>query len=63
MLKATTLVNHDIDMKSFEKLTAFLKKCYVGHRPNKSRTFTKNEIDKFVSEAPDDKFLLMKVSY
>lgn len=45
----------------YSRLIALLKKENAGHVPKKSKTFERQEIQKFLSEAPDEKYLLMKV--
>ncbi|KAF2895723.1 hypothetical protein ILUMI_10447 [Ignelater luminosus] len=61
MLKASLEVNDDINIKEFSKLTAFLKWKSRGYRAEKSKTFSSDEIKKFLLQAPDDKYLMMKV--
>lgn len=63
MLKASLTVKDDTDIKSFSKLTAFLKRKSTGYRAEKSKTFSRDEIIKFLLQAPDDKYLMMKVNY
>lgn len=60
-IKSILAVNHAVDISKYYKLIAFLKKQNIGYRPKKSNTFLRSDIEKFVKEAPDDKFLLMKV--
>lgn len=60
-LKATLSINQDIDISKYVKLIAFLKHQSVGYKPKKSRTFSREEITKFILEAPDDKYLMNKV--
>ena len=61
MIKTTLAVKEDIDIKKYLKLISFLKRKSVGYRAKKSKTFTRAEILKFLEEAPDDKYLFMKV--
>lgn len=60
-LKATLRVNHDVDINKYNKLTAYLKRQTVGYKPKKSRTFSRNEINEFLLNAPDEKYLMFKV--
>lgn len=60
MLKSTLAVKENIDIK-YPKLIAFLKRQAVGYRPQKSQTFTREDIHKFLLEASDNEYLLMKV--
>lgn len=45
----------------FAKLTAFLKNQNRTYKPKKANVLQKEDIETFLREAPDDKFLLMKV--
>ncbi|KAJ8978333.1 hypothetical protein NQ317_011184 [Molorchus minor] len=38
-----------------------IKRKGEGYRPKKSKIFTRQNIDKFIAEAPDDKYLMFKV--
>lgn len=61
MMKATLAIRHDIDIKQFSKVTAFLKSKAVGYRPKLSKAFTREEIYKFIREAPNSQYLMMKI--
>lgn len=63
MLKATLLINNNVEIRNFQKLIPFLKKKSVGYRPKKSKVFSREQLDKFLVEAPDSKYLMMKVKY
>ncbi|PSN32174.1 hypothetical protein C0J52_22369 [Blattella germanica] len=54
-------LNNGIDIRSFNKLLCFLKNKNVGHRLKKSKIFSKEDVNTFLNNAPDDKYLLMKV--
>lgn len=60
MLKSTLAVKENIDIK-YPKLIAFLKRQAVGYRAQKSQTFTREDVHKFLLEASDNQYLLMKV--
>lgn len=62
MLKSTLLVHENINISGFTKVIAFLKKCNIGYESNKSKIFTREEVNKFMKEAPNDEYLLTKVS-
>lgn len=51
-----------MDIK-YPKLIAFLKRQNQGYKPNKAKTFSREEVNKFLLEAPDNNYLLMKVRY
>lgn len=63
MLKSTIFLNDGIDISKFATLIAFLKRKNVGYKPKKSAVFTKGEMIKFLKEAPDDTFLIIKVCF
>lgn len=51
-----------IDMGTFNNVKGFLKIQNKGYRPNKAKTFTHTEFDRFLLEADDETFLLHKVT-
>lgn len=61
MLKLTIRINKNQDISKFERLKAFLKRKNDGFKPKKSKIFTKEEIGKFLIEAPNQRYLMMKV--
>ncbi|XP_031355092.1 uncharacterized protein LOC116178061 isoform X3 [Photinus pyralis] len=61
MLKATLHIKHGVNIKSYSKLTLFLKNKSCGYQPKTSKTLTKEQISKFLEEAPDHKYLMTKV--
>lgn len=61
MLKTTLKIKNDLDISGFHKLTAFLKEKSVGYKPKKSKTLSQDNVRKFLLEAPDREFLMMKV--
>lgn len=56
-------IKKDVDISKFSKLTAFLKNRSVGYSPEKSPVFSKEQLIDFIGNAPDDKYLLMKVRF
>ncbi|KAJ8972906.1 hypothetical protein NQ317_001577 [Molorchus minor] len=60
MIKAMLNVENNQDINKFYKLIAFLKRKGEGYLP-KNKKFTRQNIDKFIAEAPDDKYLMFKV--
>lgn len=69
-LKSPTLWSHysmlrstiNVDLSKYLKLRAFLKRRSDGYTAKKSKTLTSQEINVFIKEAPDNKFLLTKVN-
>jgi integrase len=60
MLKATINCNKKIDISKFPKLIGFLKSKNNGYRPKKSAVLEREEICKFLAEADDEMYLLIK---
>jgi hypothetical protein len=63
MLRSTLLVRNGIDISKYLKLQAYLKRQCDTYKPKKSKVLSKSEIDKFITEAPDDTYLMIKVNY
>lgn len=61
MLKKTFIVKQNIDMTKYCRLRAFLKNKSDGYESKKSNVFTPDEINKFFVEAPNSRYLGMKV--
>ena len=61
MLKSTLIINKNIDIK-YPKVIAFLNKKSTGYKAKKSKVFTCEEVNKFLHEADDNTFLMMKVN-
>ncbi|XP_011299682.1 uncharacterized protein [Fopius arisanus] len=61
MLKSVLDLSHNINLKTFQKLGAFLKKQSKGYRPKKSQIFLWDHIKTFLQDAPDSVYLAMKV--
>ena len=55
-------MKQNVDISKYNHLIAFLKKESVGHEPKKSRILTKEDVSKFLKEAGDKEFLLIKVT-
>jgi hypothetical protein len=62
MVKSSLLIKKNIDLKHFFKLTAFMKRQSAGYQCKKSKVFSKDQIYKFINEAPDETYLMMKVN-
>lgn len=62
MLRTTLARKDNVDIRKFAKLTAFLKHKAVGYRSKKSKVFTREQFYRFLAEAPDERYLMMKVT-
>jgi hypothetical protein len=63
MLKSTIFLHDATDISKYATLIAFLKRKSSGWKPKKSKIFTKEDMCKFLTEAPDDKHLIQKVNH
>jgi len=61
MLKATIKAFNNINIGTYSQLLGFLKKKNAGYRTKKSSVLTTNDVSKFLKEAPDAEYLVMKV--
>jgi hypothetical protein len=61
MVKTTLNLKNGINIEKVSKLRAFLKRQNDGYTPKKSRVLTKEQVDRFLNFAPDNKYLMMKV--
>uniref|UniRef100_A0A6P7H825 Uncharacterized protein LOC114347331 n=1 Tax=Diabrotica virgifera virgifera TaxID=50390 RepID=A0A6P7H825_DIAVI len=63
MLKSTLSLKSNIDISKYNKLIMFIKKKeQVMYLPKKSKTLDKEQVQKFISDAPNDVFLMIKVA-
>jgi nucleoid DNA-binding protein len=62
MLKSTLNIKHNINIEKYTKLITFLKRSKVGYVPKKSKTLEIEEIATFINEAPNETYLMIKVS-
>lgn len=62
MLKSTVNLKHNVDMSKYLKLIAFLKRQAENYVPKKSSILTVENFNKFLTSAPDNIYLLIKVS-
>lgn len=60
MLRSTLIIKDKVDISKFSKLAAYLKAQNVGYQAKKSSVFTKEDIDRFLKDAPME-FLPQKV--
>ncbi|KAJ8912753.1 hypothetical protein NQ315_016709 [Exocentrus adspersus] len=61
MLKSTLQINENMDISQYKKLVILLKRQNDTYEAKKSKVLTMENVTIFLKEAPDDKFLLMKV--
>ncbi|XP_073955259.1 uncharacterized protein [Choristoneura fumiferana] len=62
MVKFTVNVKHNVNIKNFSNLTAFLKRQSDGFKSKKSNVLTSENITQFLNEAPDDRYLATKIA-
>jgi hypothetical protein len=61
MLKAELNINHNIRLGKYTKLLAFLKRKNAGYKPKKTKILSKQQVDNFLHNAPNEKYLATKV--
>ncbi|KAL7292824.1 hypothetical protein TKK_0013649 [Trichogramma kaykai] len=62
MLRATFSTFSQVDISSYNKVKYYIKRKCDGHKPKKSATFTKEQLQRIFNEAPDDIYLNTKVA-
>ncbi|KAJ8978489.1 hypothetical protein NQ317_009117, partial [Molorchus minor] len=63
MMKSVIIIRENVDISKFPRLLAFLKRQNVdGFKPKKLNVYTIEQVDQFLREAPDAKYLVMKVA-
>lgn len=63
MLKSLLNIKHGVDIGKYLRVRAYIKRQNLHHVPKISATFTKEQYEKFLSEAPDEKYLVTKVNF
>ncbi|CAH1379207.1 unnamed protein product [Tenebrio molitor] len=61
MLRTMISINKNLDLSKYTNLIAFLKRQSEGYRAKKSESFSKENIEKFLTTANDDDYLMQKV--
>ncbi|KAL0851950.1 hypothetical protein ABMA28_000232 [Loxostege sticticalis] len=62
MIKSMLKIRNNVDISEYPKLNAFLKRQSDGFTSKKSKILTSDEVEKFLNEAPDDRYLATKVA-
>ncbi|KAJ8910515.1 hypothetical protein NQ315_012812 [Exocentrus adspersus] len=62
MVKKTLMVNKNINIANYHKLIEYLKQGSKGYQPKKSKTLFRENVLKFIHEAPNETFLMKKVA-
>jgi hypothetical protein len=61
MINALLNIKKNVNITKYLKLRAFLKKQGEDYRPKKAKVLTKEQFDKFMFDASDEKYLTTKV--
>lgn len=61
MLRSMINLNEGVDISKFPSVIPYLKRKGEGHRPKKSHTLTKENVDNFLIRADNKEHLLNKV--
>lgn len=61
MINASLVVEKGVDLKQFASLSEFMKRQSAGYQSKSYKVFTRKQIMEFVTNAPDEKYLMMKV--
>ena len=61
MIKACSLAFKNVNMSSYKKVFAYIKKKNVGYKPKKSKVFTVENISRLCNENQDPDWLVIKV--
>ena len=62
VLKSTLSANDNVNIDKYSRLISFLKRKSDGFRSKKSKSLTREEFYKFLIDADNTKYLMMKVS-
>jgi tRNA 2-selenouridine synthase SelU len=63
MIKSSFEIKVNVDISKYSKLVAFLKRQNVGYQAKKSKTLTKEQIERFLTEGPDEMYLMANVNF
>ncbi|CAK1580078.1 unnamed protein product [Parnassius mnemosyne] len=62
MIKSMLKIRNNVDISEYSKLNAFLKRQSDGFATKKLKILTSNEVERFLNEAPDDRYLATKIA-
>ncbi|XP_031333961.1 uncharacterized protein LOC116163974 [Photinus pyralis] len=62
MVKSTLKVYKNVDISKYGKLISYLKNEARTHKPKKAKTLEREHVEKFLTQAPDSKYLMIKVA-
>lgn len=60
MVKSMLLLHENVDISRFFKVTTFLRKQSVVYEPKKATILTRDDVNRFLKEAPDEQYLLAR---
>ncbi|RZC14237.1 hypothetical protein BDFB_005959, partial [Asbolus verrucosus] len=61
MLKSTLKVKENLCIEKFGSIIAYLKQMNIGDHVKKSKVLCREQIEKFLVEAPNETYLFVKV--
>jgi hypothetical protein len=61
MLRTMISINKNLDLSKYTNLIAFFKRQSEGYCAKKSKSFSKKNIEKFLTTANDEDYLMQKV--
>jgi len=62
MLRSTIQEKHNINIHNYAQVIQFLKKNSKSYEVKKAKILTSEQCQQFIKEAPDDKYLAIKVN-
>ncbi|KAJ8915318.1 hypothetical protein NQ315_014826 [Exocentrus adspersus] len=61
MLKSCLEIKESVQIRRFQKVIAFLKRKNERYSPRKAKVLSKEQVERFLLDAPDDLWLLAKI--
>jgi hypothetical protein len=62
MIRSVMVLKYGIDLKQYKLLYTFLKRQNENYKPKKLKVLERKELTQFFLQAPDEEFLMIKVS-